>query len=476
MKKISLFVLCIFFAAALFARSDFYIRGLNEATYVYKNAEDSLKNYFYDEFSFCVVYKNFTFGMKFIAEIPRYDDYAPIYDLSAKDISYRWDERFLEYKVDDFSIRGGNFEQVFGSGIAFRSYRDLDFNIDTRLTGLSTEFFPDIFQMKALYGMLPNEDNDANNDIVAGIDVQKNIFEPFKMGVSLVSVREWQAGDNYLERHIFGVRSDLSADWIDLGAEYAYLDQFNGIDKTGHALYAHASTYFTTIAFSAAYNNYWNFNSRLNDMPLVNHSNEPLYDSPLGKDQQGAMGEIRFMPNDELEFIANYAEEWNTDWTIRQTDIWLEAVKYFDDSSLNVSFSHLERLDEDIKHWEKEITPTVMYDFFLGETPVSIKTEYQYFDKHFQQKKTHHWEPLLQVDVSISNVDLSVIAEYSYANMKEIGKNPLWLGAEISAELFEDSLIRLFIGKEKGGKVCRNGVCKYRSQFDGFRLELITSF
>ncbi len=60
--------------------------------------------------------------------------------------------------------------------------------------------------------------------------------------------------------------------------------------------------------------------------------------------------------------------------------------------------------------------------------------------------------------------------------MKDIGKNPLWLGAEISAEIFDDSLVRLFVGKEKGGKVCRNGVCKYRSQFDGVRLELSTSF
>jgi len=36
--------------------------------------------------------------------------------------------------------------------------------------------------------------------------------------------------------------------------------------------------------------------------------------------------------------------------------------------------------------------------------------------------------------------------------------------------------MRLFVGKEKGGKVCRNGICKYRNQFEGLRLELITAF
>ncbi|HEX37326.1 MAG TPA: hypothetical protein ENG70_00455 [Candidatus Cloacimonetes bacterium] len=476
MNKFAIIIMLLLITTTLFASDEFYIRGLNEMTYVYKNAQDSLKQYFYDEFSFRMVYKDVTFGMKFIAKFPRYNDYVPIHQLSSQDLSYTWDERYLEYKNDGFSLRGGNFKQVFGSGILLSSYQDLDFDIDTRLTGISAEIFPKILQMKALYGVLPNENTTTKNDVVAGVDVQKDFFGSLRLGTSAVNVREWQVGDSYLERHIFGIRSDLSIDWIDLGAEYAYLDQFNGIDKIGHAFYAHTSTYFDKFAFSAAYNNYWNFDSRLNDLPLVNHSNESLYDSPVGKDQQGAMGEIQFMPNDDLEFIANYSEEWNTDWSIRQTDIWLEAVKYFDNSSLNLSFSHLERLDEEIQHWEKEVTPTLIYDFFLEQTPVSIKAEYQYFEKHFQQEKIHHWEPLLQVDVGISNVDLSVIAEYSYANMKEIGKNPLWLGAEIGTELFEDSLIRLFVGKEKGGKVCRNGICKYRSQFNGLRLELITSF
>ena len=117
-----------------------------------------------------------------------------------------------------------------------------------------------------------------------------------------------------------------------------------------------------------------------------------------------------------------------------------------------------------------------MYDFMIGKTPLSIKAEFQYYDKHYQQVKTHHWEPLLQIDTNIFDIDCSVIAEYSYEKIKDIGKNPLWLGAEISKEIFENTIMRLFVGKEKGGKVCRNGICKYRNQFEGLRLELITTF
>ncbi len=476
MKKVILFIIILSLASYLFALKDFRVTGLNEATYVYKNAVDSLKNYFSDEFSFRMSYKSFTFGMKFIANLPRYDEYAAMQELTSQSISYTWDERFLEYKVDDFFARAGNFEQVFGSGIALRVYRDRDFDIDTRLNGFSAEIFPKSFQMKALYGALPNEDNESKNDVVAGIDMQKDIFDPVKIGASFVNVREWQAGDNYLDRKIFGARSDVNASQFDIRAEYCYLDQSEGISKIGHAFYGNLNTYFDIISFSVAYNNYLNFDSRLNDLPILNHSNEPMYDSPIGKDQQGMMGKVMFMPDDFNEFVVNYAEEWNDAWTIRQSDLWVEAIQYFDTSTLIASFSHLERKDEEINHWEKEVTPTLMYDFMIGEIPLSIKAEFQYYDKHYQQEKTHHWEPLLQIDTNILNIDCSVIAEYSYEKIKDIGKNPLWLGAEISKEIFENTTMRLFVGKEKGGKVCRNGICKYRNQFEGLRLELITTF
>jgi len=476
MKKVILLLIIISFVTSLFAVNDFYINGLNEATYVYKNAVDSLKNYFSDEFSFRLTYKNFTFGMKFIADLPRYDDYAAMSGLTSQSVSYTWDERFLEYKVDNFSIRAGNFEQVFGSGIALRAYRDRDFDIDTRLNGFSSEIFPKFFQMKALYGALPNEDNNTKNDLVAGLDIQKDIFDPLKFGASFVNVREWQAGDNYLDRKVFAARTNIDASLFDLNAEYGYMDQSEGISKIGHALYVNLNTYFNIVSFTVAYNNYLNFDSRMNDLPILNHSNEPMYDSPIGKDQQGVMGEIIFMPDDFNEFVVNYAEEWNNAWTIRQSDLWVEAIHYFDTSTLIASFSHLERKDEEVNHWEKEVTPTLMYDFMIGETPLSIKAEYQYYDKHYQQEKSHHWEPLLQIDTNIFDFDFSIIAEYSYENIKDIGKNPPWLGAEISKEIFQDTTMRLFVGKEKGGKVCRNGVCRYRNQFEGLRLELITTF
>lgn len=89
--------------------------------------------------------------MKFIAKLPKYDKFNPIYELKSDDISYKWDERYLSYKTDKFSALAGTFEEAFGSGIVLRAYRDKEFDIDTRLQGLLLKFYPKNFQIKDFY-------------------------------------------------------------------------------------------------------------------------------------------------------------------------------------------------------------------------------------------------------------------------------------------------------------------------------------
>ncbi len=64
-------ILLIFLAgiSILTAQNGLTIKGLNQASYVYRAVPDSLHNYFYDSFAFNLVYRDFSFGMKFIAEL-----------------------------------------------------------------------------------------------------------------------------------------------------------------------------------------------------------------------------------------------------------------------------------------------------------------------------------------------------------------------------------------------------------------------
>jgi hypothetical protein len=47
---------------------------------------------------------------------------------------------------------------------------------------------------------------------------------------------------------------------------------------------------------------------------------------------------------------------------------------------------------------------------------------------------------------------------------------------QVKYPLFSETDILLLVGKEAGGKVCRNGICRYVAPFSGIKLEMTTRF
>jgi hypothetical protein len=52
----------------------------------------------------------------------------------------------------------------------------------------------------------------------------------------------------------------------------------------------------------------------------------------------------------------------------------------------------------------------------------------------------------------------------------------LWPGAQLQVLLFDASFIRIFAGRQVGGRVCVNGSCRTLPDFEGVRTELVFSF
>ena len=114
MKKI-IFVLLLITAFGL-SGQDLYISGSNTAEYIYKSADDSLKNYFEDELNLTLDYNKISLGLTFNAYLPKYDENAPIENLNSDDIEYEWEERYVNYSGDNIEFRAGTIEDYFGSG------------------------------------------------------------------------------------------------------------------------------------------------------------------------------------------------------------------------------------------------------------------------------------------------------------------------------------------------------------------------
>jgi len=489
MKKY--FIIIIFIALAIrcysndyLSNSDFNISGMNELNFVYRNVDDSLHQFMEDKFKFDLTYKNFRFGMKYIAELPKFDKFGPADELSSNSISSRWDERYLEFDSEHFDIRAGNFDAVFGSGIILNAYENEDLDENNRLEGCKTSFSYDIFTISGIYGVAENEEN--KNDLVSGLDLEIFPIDFIKIGFSGLNERFYVNGPiyEYNKRDVYGSRVELFHDLFDLNFEYAKSEKYRNLvdDLSGNALYGNLNVYVGMFTFTTAYKNYENFNDRFSEIPTVNYSELALAEygnhSIPGFEEEGIQGIVRFNPNFENEFVLNYAEGWSKDKSTLQSDLHTEYIHQFLNSSITVEYNQVERIadSETTYYWEKETKPKISYDFMVNELPMLLKAEFKtkFIDKYGHETTEH--EPSLQTDISFGDYSLSLLSTYKFHNMDDIKDNKLKLGAEIVASILNHTTLKLFAGSEKGGQVCRNGICNYQAPFEGIRLNIVTRF
>ena len=127
--------------------------------------------------------------------------------------------------------------------------------------------------------------------------------------------------------------------------------------------------------------------------------------------------------------------------------------------------------------WDKEMTPHFEIDFLLNGKPMLTKLEWKKPQYDTYGNEHGYYEPLFQIDYGFyKNFSVSVLTSLKYNDDSEISKAKGKIGMEIFAPVWDHTDIRFFVGSEKGGKVCRNGVCNYQSPFDGVRLDLTTRF
>jgi hypothetical protein len=112
----------------------------------------------------------------------------------------------------------------------------------------------------------------------------------------------------------------------------------------------------------------------------------------------------------------------------------------------------------------------------IGNYPVYTKAEFEMIEQQHYEEEHTYYEPLLQTDIDIDGIGVSVIAESRYESEDGPSKAQVFLGAELSADIFSHTQLKVFGGSEKGGKICRNGTCRYQTSFEGLRVELTTMF
>jgi hypothetical protein len=483
-------------ALPITAQNTLSLNGLNEAKFTYRAAEDSLNVYFRDSFAFNLAYRNFAFGMKFIAELPKYSTSQAemIDELAPANLDLGWKEIYVSYQKDAWLIYAGTIDETLGTGLIFRSYEDIEFDRDNRLTGFKLGY-DDVLRLKALYGAITSGVNASAKDISYGIDAEYPMLPELAIGTTLLTSRDLTATGNYSQTDLIGGRAKYAKDRITASAEFGTRHLFDRgsvwlNSVRGFGAYAAADISFDNWQAGIAGKYYDKFQLRLQDIPLANHHNETLADNQAsGVDEQGLQGWITWNPFSPVSLNLDYAEAWNAEWSKRMNDLYAALEITRDNDIYTFSYSHIEKkgsdpnsLGQPIHYWQREIIPAFSAAVTMFRRPVTISGEFKLVDKdHYMAAQGDyllegHYEPKLQVDVALRKFSLSVGTQSNWEDFGAIMDSRYWLNAEAKIPFLGHSDLLLFAGKEAGGKVCRNGVCRYVAPFAGVRAEVSTRF
>ncbi len=473
-------ILLIFLAgiSILTAQNGLTINGLNQASYVYRAVPDSLHNYFYDSFAFNLVYRDFSFGMKFIAELPKYsiEQSELLAELNPDRLNLGWKELYASYNRNNYQVYAGTMEETFGSGLIFRSYQDLEMDEDYRVNGFRF-VYDNKLRVKALYSAYNNPINRGKLDLACGADLQYPVLQDLTLGVSVLSLQSF-IGSSYKEDNIFGGRASFQEDWMDASLELAQrFKEYSNDDGT--AIYGNLSTYFGPLQIGGAYKYYEDFDyfNHLQDIPLANYHNETLVDSQSsGLDEEGLQGWMSFAFLKYWTFNLDYAEAWNHNRKVKMNDFFVSLDWNKDLTTASISYSQIEKIDEIYSHWQKESYPGFNLQLIGKKNPLTLSGEFKIVEKQVYDVVTSHYEPKFQLDTSFNKLSCSLALQSWWKDLSHLTQSRYMPSVQLKYPLFPETDILLFVGKEAGGKVCRNGICRYVAPFSGLKFEINTRF
>ena len=426
--------------------------------------------------------------MAYSGKFPKYQKFSPLDKLSSENLSTKWTDIYGEYNNGTLAVRGGKYDLLIGSGMIMHAYYNTELDEDYRLDGFYGNYRSDMFNIQAFYGILPSEDNAIAKDVVNGVDLEMKPIKPLTIGVVALSNQQYQDADNYEYniKETYSARMNFSQKLFEINAEYAASKQYhNEINNEikGHGFYSDVNIYAGKLTFTGAYKNYDNFFHRLNELPTANSSGKALvdYSYDIGSNEQGFMGVIRYVPNDKNEFILNSAYGWSKKYDIEQADVHAEYNRKFEKWTLTAELKHTESKWLSVKtdEWVKESSPALIFDFMLGEFSTHAKGEFTIKEHSSYQNiaiDRHDYEPLLQLDISKDIYAVSVSSSHKYTNFDDLMDETPKVAVEFILKAWKHTDLKFFVGSEKGGLVCRNGVCNVQAPFKGARFSVTTRF
>lgn len=444
--------------------------------------------------------------------------------------------RFVEFRQENLSIRAGNFNELFGRGLALNLFENRGLAYDTWMDGVKATYRTSTLQATLLGGTIDFRDS-----------VTAARYESYKLRGANV---EWKVlngvtvGGSFIETNGFipqfiGSKS-IRAEVPELYASFRYgqLRGFLGyahkwtdvitdkISHRGDGIYAAVSYGGKGYGVAVDYKDY-SFDIR---DPFDRGAGEratrmlPFQNAPIVQKEHNytlltrALHQIDFNDEVGLQIEGFYSPASSTTINVngsvasrhhyydyqsnlfsftdrRRSDsflpslerrlspyweLFLEAEHYFEETSAlrlgiarRANILYNDFTGSQFSHTQQSTIVPVQLQFALGEGyAVILQSENEFSYDSYNTSNEQYYTQLLTM-IFTSSPHLSATVRYEHTTDEaDPSGRSDWMIGEIGYTFGQTHTATLSYGKERGGQVCSNGVCQYQLPFDGVRFSL----
>jgi hypothetical protein len=441
----------------------------------------------------------------------RYEAFLP-HELGTDSLRQGIVQRYAKVDFPFGGVRVGNFYEIFGRGLLFRSYEDRSIRIDGNMDGVLVWGGNDRIKAKGFSGRMRDTETDERTAVLRGGDLGVDVGRGFHAGGSyLIEAARNPNASGFVpppdSRHIeaLGGRLSLVRDHFDLYYEGGRLNRlfltasdrarglsYDDLRGTGHyaalGLYPHSG-----LSLTAEYKEY----DRFRFQPVGSQGTN--YNNPPSATRETAYALIsrhphQLDPDDEKGFqVEAVLAPWEgTTVTVSRAETnRLSGKPYFHQwyaewrKEIGAKYTVAAAYDytRDAESGTKSHTSVLETGYHPGG-PWGVRGEYQY-----QQVAT---------GIGTDRNHL-VLLEYHatyHLVFSAVGEHAAWLVSTVdpdnipcSREKMDDFVygevdwfftpeqhVSVVVGKRRAGFICVGGVCRYEPQFEGVEVKLVSTF
>jgi len=399
-------------------------------------------------------------------------------------------QRFAELEWGRHRLRVGTFTQLFGRGLALRSYENRNLRIDSNLDGAVYEISDlagwNVILLRGSPDVGPMEHYArSHKGRLSGLDLGRRLGS-FSLGASTVSL-DTPGAVRHGGFQTFRGGASSSLLQFDYEGGFRYGD---GIEGQGHVL--ETSLYLGPLSLSGGYKHYEQF-AGLNQAPVLVHDQRAtlLNRHPHQLDMNDEKGYLLDLSaNTPLgAFLLSTARTQHLDGGPGEND----ALESFLEWDRNYSGDFVLSTHSVIVYQRKaQVTPlqTWEYDEYLtftgdarfGVLGQELMLEWEHQHKDSRLLGEYDDDLLVAEFIHRTGWSLSLLGEFlGWTRAQQITEGQgvdrsRWTGLQLAGPLGDDREVRLFAGGRRAGYLCIGGVCRYEPAFDGVELSFLSRF